>query len=376
MKKLFHAQNKVSQEGYSYMMIPSAYSTPGSNVAWTLDEGATWDTEAVPNNHCRGGFARLVNGVMVISSHSTTNTVMVTDDYGATWTKFNWAGEASFLTVSETGQYIYIFSYNGNVHTSVNYGVSWTYNPGSINNASFSAMSHDGQYAVCVTGTSPGKIWYNHNYLNPSSWTDSGYTCNSVIWGYGYNPVHMWNNGKDIMLAYGGGTGYWYSTDYGVTWSTKKTSSYEIYNGTSLYQSETFENCAYALLPCQGATWRNYVYKTDASGGTITQVADCSSISAHIYRICINPNDYTEAYFVIDTKLYKSTNSGASFSVKYTLAASCREMSISRDGNTIMCFTTAGVVYISSDGGTSFSTFVDLTDEMSATAVFYALALD
>jgi hypothetical protein len=143
--------------------------------------------------------------------------IIVSSDYGATWTNETSSGALSWnnISISATGQYMVADTYGGDIYTSSNYGVTWT-DQTVLGAHSWVALSisANGNYILAVASNSD--LYVSNN--GGTSWTAEN-SSGALNW---YSSA-MSSSGQYLAAGVNGGDIYT-SSNYGVTW-TDQTSS-------------------------------------------------------------------------------------------------------------------------------------------------------
>lgn len=148
------------------------FATPTyGNLIYSDNGGLSWASTTVGTFYC----ARNNTGQYVLVGY---NTIKVSNDYGATFTETSlpsepYAGLVTGVAMSDSGQYMVIITYGGNVtdpliYKSTNYGVTWSlayqYTLGQFFRVEQTPypkidISGNGQYITAVFGRSESFAW-------------------------------------------------------------------------------------------------------------------------------------------------------------------------------------------------------------------------
>jgi hypothetical protein len=144
------------------------------------------------------------------SAIADNNNIHTSFDYGVTWTARTTGSTRVWRSVSlsSTGQYQTAVVYGGNMWTSSDYGVNWTSRGGSTPNWLCVSLSSAGQYQTAVV--QGGNIW-----------TSSDYGVNMTTpraTALGWRSVSLSSTGQYQTAIVANGN-IWISSDYGVNWA-------------------------------------------------------------------------------------------------------------------------------------------------------------
>eukprot|EP01033_Poteriospumella_lacustris_P006837 gene6837-4925_t len=144
-------------------------------------------------------------GVAGSFSTSTGNGVLISNDYGTTWSAVQAVSASAFsgIAISATGQHQFFSAGSFTMH-STNYGISWTFQSPGV--GSFGKLTINGDGSVLASPVDSSYIYVSRNY--GTSWTNTGRTAF-----------------QDLAIDYDGdywvgttGTYIYYSNDSAVTW--------------------------------------------------------------------------------------------------------------------------------------------------------------
>jgi len=247
-------------------------------------------------------------GIDVSSSYTgqymlSTSNSKVSSDYGATWTAITTQyslGDTYGSAVSYSGQYMVFAVYSGSVYSSNDYGATWS------------------------------------TWVVPSPWT-------SVVW------CNRNGSGSNILCV--DGTNILRSTNSGSTWSTINTT----YGFSKVFSGGGTTTYA---LKCNGTD--SYLYES-TTDGTYWSLK-CTFLGRYVSNGSCNPDGskiclvfYNTVGHTRDNIAY-SSNSGSSFA--FTTADEDfdgKGSYTSFDGNTMLALSTAGYLYKSTNGWSSFT---------------------
>jgi hypothetical protein len=220
-----------SSSNFQRLYTSNDYGTSFTETYITFPLGINW---------WQNGASMSADGSRILiaageGSGSTQAQRIYSNDYGATWTTFNFSMNSSALAtasgMSSSGQYqLSAWSSNiSHVYVSNNYGASWTNTglfPVPLTQAIWvsGCVSSSGQYMLMLNES--GRLYISSNYgvswssaNGGTSFPDGG----TVIYDYINEGVAY------LSLNYnlGASTGYLYrSVDYGDTWSIQSSTTY------------------------------------------------------------------------------------------------------------------------------------------------------
>lgn len=264
-----------------------------SNLYNSSDFGKTWNLKYILNSDGGYNCAISESGQYQIGTNFRSSSIIISKDYGITFSKFNTPVNPWGVSISSTGEYISIITGNNNwggnegpLYLSKDYGTTWTIKDiGNIINASVS-ISSDGKYQTVVSFVS---IYKSSDYgntfktINPLNFKTSGYG----------NQISISETGQYQLISSSNSLTYglWRSNDYGETWNgmnitnpwckfgavcISKTSQYQCVSSLddpnfNLYISQDY-----------GITWNGYKTPNPCVYLSI------SSENNYIYAVCRN----------------------------------------------------------------------------------------
>ena len=278
---------------FSALPVPLTSVTTWTNVTSSI----TMSWGMISRDNCIA-CNRDGNYALCVANHNIPSTIYLTSNGGTSWSRIDNAniGLTSSiryygLTISDTGQYMYVSDKNGIIKKSINYGVSWTVSRNFVQDTSILSCDGTGQYVLSngtPTGYAYNSVWYSSDY--GSTWTSQNSTFLNVV------AVHISNNA--LYWVIGQNNGYVYmSTNYGVSW----TLIYSTPTLTSQTVKATNDGVIYRT------TETSNVYKY--SGGSWTTVSPVNAGSK-----CSINKDGTIIHIGANPTSYASVNSGSSFS--------------------------------------------------------------
>jgi len=298
------SQNYISSTSQNWSCIASSSSgkyvigfvstnSGTSNLYNSSDFGKTWQLKYILNDD--GGFncAISASGQYQIGTDFRSASIIISKDYGVTFSKFNTEVNPWGVSISLTGQYISIITGNNNwggtqgpLYLSNDYGTTWTIkNIGNINNASTS-ISSDGKYQTVV---SVSTIYKSSDYgntfkkINPLNFNTNG----------NGNQISISETGQYQLISSSNSLTYglWRSNDYGETWKGMNISDpwrkfgAVCISTTSQYQCvSSLDDPNFNLYISQdyGITWNGYKTPNPCVYLSI------SSENNYIYAVCRN----------------------------------------------------------------------------------------
>ena len=212
-------RSAMSASGQYAIICPgnNNITTPGLTYI-SSTYGQTWSVTPISVNGCvaisaTGQYMAICN-IFWADANNSTNGIYISSNYGQSWTQTN-TNQMYAICMSSTGQYLYASNYGaGSAYFSTNYGQTWGIIPGitpSSIGVQHIACSGSGQY-VTITGNATG-IYYSNNYaktfIKSASFTTA--QCMSVA---------MTATGQYQLAPLWGSSTIYYSTNYGVSWSS------------------------------------------------------------------------------------------------------------------------------------------------------------
>jgi len=220
----------------------------GSTIQYSSNYGQTWTASNAPNANwtsvCISASGQYASGGGASSANGTI-TPYYSSNYGQTWTAASFTGFNFAMACSASGQYqVNGQGQNGGVlgiYYSSNYGRTFTISNNTTSQACiYAAMSASGQYALVTQNAASNiSMYISNNY---------GRTFNSVTLGFFGRGASMSASGQYQMVTAessgnGYGTGIYYSTNYGQTWTLSPSTA----SLGGMYQVATSANGQYSL---------------------------------------------------------------------------------------------------------------------------------
>lgn len=213
-KTLVRKQNTSGNIGNPFCLHPKnkngVFILAGTVLRRSLDKGETWITlnGAVPGSSCHSFFVNTVDtNLMIASMGSSGGRVIVSTDYGTTWTNsinpINLTSYGMPLEVDPNNpNTVYLAPDNAPVRVSTNWGANWTLLSGGEPGGTFRSpcdviIQFDNPNTIIVgdgtTGSGSGKVWKSVN--GGMNWTLINTVTGSEI------PM-MANTSQDVNLMY------------------------------------------------------------------------------------------------------------------------------------------------------------------------------
>ncbi len=228
-------------------------------LGYSTDGGATWTTES---NYTKGGFLQALWGDMqgkIIGAGTPTDggsQVMVSDDYGKTWTAVN----LSSATADIRGYYFFdrntgfLVGSGANIWKTTDGGYNWVRYEGTLTIQAFSEIHFSSPLVGMISGNG-GSIFRT---------TDGGITWNpKPIPGVtaGLNGIYMTDDNTAYVT---GGLHVYKTTDGGDSWNQLTTG-----NTVSPTSAIYFRNPQVGyLIGGSGTSGTGFIYKTTDAGQT------------------------------------------------------------------------------------------------------------
>lgn len=202
----------MSSDG-KYQTVVSNYQGEG-NVLVSNDYGETWST-VFPSNSLNSlrKAAIAQNGQIQVVCSNSNQPNYISRDYGVTWNTLSTNAYSQSVAVSSDGKYIIFGNNNGSsssILVSNSYGVGFTTVLSSISNPKDFAISEDGKYQVAVTDSG--------EFIVLSTDYGSSWNAQSDISSISWQSVSMSSNGKYIVAS--APNNIFVSTDYGNNFRT------------------------------------------------------------------------------------------------------------------------------------------------------------
>jgi photosystem II stability/assembly factor-like uncharacterized protein len=133
--------------------IQNVFDSNG-NIFYSKNYGMRWRT--IETNYNWKNVSSSISGEFQSAILNGSNKVMISDDYGKTWSVSNSiTSNFSFIDISNNGQYQIVSQLNGKLYLSVDFGMNWTvHTPGILNfNWKSVKFSQTMQYIIAVNNT-------------------------------------------------------------------------------------------------------------------------------------------------------------------------------------------------------------------------------
>lgn len=278
----------------------------------------------------------------------------------------NWSG----ITQSIDGQKIFATSAGGNIYKSINAGATWTQVALKTN---WRAIACNDDCMVVVAATSGGNLWRS---------VDMGQTWDEVESARNWRQVAISENGAHMAaVAYGGKL--YFSRDFGNTWITSNENKNWVdvklsANGSAVYAAE-FEETIYVSnttelnLQRYGRGNANTAIALDWNNNELTQCgADGRIISMPLQGVgigIVSANETPWSSCAVSSNsqkvmatsttglIYVSTNGGNSWSVRSIHSGNIKRRALvaSENGTELYSVTYGGKIEYSTDSGATWS---------------------
>jgi len=184
----------------SYIVYAGRDSNNVSQVYLSTDSGATWNSVATfPTANTSFSVAMSSTG-QYISALSTNSYVIVSNDYGATWSIKSALASCAQLAVSSTGQYQTVIS-SSSIFVSSDYGNTFSNTYFGVAGTGFTAitMIGTGEYQYAVNGTD-NKLYRSDDYgLSWSILSSNSAPSNTIVSKDG--KVMVYSASSDIIIS-------------------------------------------------------------------------------------------------------------------------------------------------------------------------------
>jgi hypothetical protein len=276
-------------------------------------------------------------------------------NYGASWTRIYIDGYWKKVAVSSDGHYMLAVELYGKAYESSDYGATWSDTGLGTHYFTGCAISSDGYYrTITIAQTSLSEFGKIKRSVNFGSWTDAT-TPSASTCSLNFNAIAMSSNGQyqtvvtgtgletETNSPYGGGV--LYSSDYGANFSLSFQGAYIFIDVTSspdgtkqivVYQSaytggngglfkSTNYGSSWSTLGGAGNWFRATANDTTTNyaigGGTdyikniasLSTITDLTASGSRAWRCIDMDNSGTYILAGTTTNIYRSTNSGTSF---------------------------------------------------------------
>jgi len=278
-------------------------------------------------------------------------------DFAESWNIINdntnkyWNGVA----VSRSGTYVYAVEYQGYIWASSNSGANWYTVTTQTGLWSGIATSANGQYVVAtMLSNTFGGYTYSTSGVFSTNFGVSWSNCTSL--GGAVYSVAMSSTGQYVYAFYRS-LGTWMSTNYGVSFFAT------IGGGTTNAYAAVNDDGAVVMFPIYSSVnygnsiqYSTFYNSTGTSTISFTTQTQYSTLSRYHLSVCVSGNGSTSFSAGINTQIFRSTNSGATY---YACANSptslWNNMACSSDGTKIVATQFPGYIYYSTDTGNTWN---------------------
>jgi hypothetical protein len=415
----------MSANGQYILVAPgNGSSTNPISMYLSTNSGTSWTNTNVTNNT---GFWQCgmssTGQYMIATSYSGFS--FISNDYGSNWSRTHMASTSWHIvcSISSSGQYMFIGNPNGTYFSS-NYGSTWSVIPSVPGNGNFrySAMSGTGQYIMSpLYGTAGLCYTCFGTYVNvPTTYTPvitnsvtnlavSQYApqqnpgalninSSSAIVGTNFGTPGTWGTISQIpsgltLATFMSSTGqymiagsqsnasgglYW-STNYGASWAQYNIATFSTnvwWNGSA------FSSNGQYMLVCGVSGTGAGVYLSSNFGQSFSLISNSLLPTANSFYGCSMSSNgqYMIAGTSVTFGLYLSTNYGVGWSLitgtNLPTNVGCLTPTMSSDGKYMLFapFTTAGLVYVSSNFGVAW-TAVPAVNGLPSSAIYWQTAM-
>jgi hypothetical protein len=287
-----------------------------SNGIWySLNYGQTWIQSNITTSNWITPAMSYNGQYAVFSSGNTQIGMYYSSNYGKTWTVSNInVGAFQGIAMSYTGQYAIAGATAGASYTGVwyssNYGQTWTQSnltsnaPGFLN----CSMSPTGQYAIISTYNNG--MYYSSNY--GQTWTGTstaGYTTGAQIRGAGMTSNGLAIIGSSSVLPTSTYQGASYSTNYGQSWAKTALTTAYYFQAAALSQ-----NGQIAIAASASSAGIYYTVSSVPGAPTYLQFITATSTSITIY-FNAPPGPITSYAVYVNGALGSGSGSASSYTI-------------------------------------------------------------
>ena len=218
--------SSVSLSASGKYQTACTYSTTSGSIYTSDDFGATWtqNTSAPTDENWKSvslsASGQYQTAVIYYSSlASNTGAIYNSYDFGATWTQNSSAPTQQTwqsVSLSASGQYQTSVVYSGSIYNSYDFGATWTQNSSAPTGDWFSvSISGTGQYQVACIFSTNGSIYVSMNY--GSTFTVVSDTSDTYTWSC----VSISESGQYIVATkyLNNASRIYASSDYGSTFT-------------------------------------------------------------------------------------------------------------------------------------------------------------
>ncbi len=238
------------------------------------------------------------------------------------------------IASSSDGSHLVAAPYPGFIHTSTNYGVTWTAQQSSGSNSWNSVVSSsDGSHLAAAVEPGLGHIYTSTNY--GVTWTEQ----NS-------GGRHWWAlassaDGSDLAAVVFGGYIYT-STNYGVTWTQQNS-------GSNIWHAIASSADGSHLV---AAVSGGYIYTSTDFGVTWTQ----QNSGTNTWNSLASSADGSHLVVTVpDRQIYTSTNYGVAWTAQNSGNQEWESVASSGDGSRLVAVVQGGSIYTSGDYGVTWT---------------------
>jgi len=249
--------------------------------------------------------------------------IIVSNDYGSTWTSKISSKQFHGVAVSSSGQYMSACVYGEYIYTSSDYGVTWSQTSSVIRNHMAIKMSSSGQYQTCVA---------DQNFIVTSSDYGASWTEMTSIGSRSYYDVSMTSDGSiQYAVALNNNLGILKTTDKWATCTTISTGFYQ-YKTAAVEVSQ--DGTYVTITQCTDAGVNDPVLLS-SNGGTSWTTFDpngATRLNFTLSNVGMTSNGQTQIVTYAGG-LYISTNSGATWTNRTVLNLNPACVSFSSNGD-------------------------------------------
>lgn len=274
--------------------------------------------------------------------------IWVSNDYGSIWTnpvsRTSPFGNDCKIQVSDSGQYMLVYSYYAGIWLSANYGASFTQIESGGYTCTGVAMSRSGQYMYKLSGqnfyksTNYGSTWAAPVALGVTP-TAGAFACSG--------------NGAVIVAAVGGTYNHLRSTNYGAGWSGMSFTTFYPYSFALSNDGQyviTSGKTTSAIIPEVSSNYGSSFIQTTGIGSVYSKCA----VSANGQYMLIGYSN----------NIYKSSNYGVTWTSS-SMPGGWIHSAMSADGSVQFVFSNSGGAAKSMDYGATWGMALEHQDWMA-----------
>jgi hypothetical protein len=314
-------------------------STENQELYKSVNSGNTWTKLAVTSFV---GIKVSSDGKYVIAPIGNTNTVLVSRDFGLTFSTITVsaliAGVVYGPGISVTGKYMSVGAAGGSVYSSDDFGVTWRIS----GNAPFAALTHDWKsMAISSGGLIQIAVSGNDSYITYDAWVTSAISFNQ---GDNFNDCDISSTGQYISMC-GSNRTLIISNDFGVTWRSEP-----IRNWVSVKMSST------GKIQIAAIGDGNIYISTDF--GITFVIKDITRGWRHL---ALSSDGTKQAAVVNGGNIYESNNTGDTWDIRHLVysnpfkALQILAIGLSDTGQYISYAGFGNYIYTSNNYGKSFT---------------------